>query len=185
MHNLILPGVIGGIFFITSVTLFFIAITKRNKTSIYFSLLFFLLAVGAGIWFGWVAITKLHIKVRETLKPRSGIEIYKALFGKPANDCVRVTEYQDQVMPRLDDGIRLKFETCPAEVRRILQQRSYRVDTITRYNSMETKQNDNRFDVQSLGAGARVYKYENPGRNWQTIYISADSGKAICIDIAD
>ena len=50
---------------------------------------------------------------------RPGSEIYAAIFGKPAENCVKVINSTDQLVPKMDCCIWLEFKTCPTELRRI------------------------------------------------------------------
>ena len=59
------------------------------------------------------------------MKPRTGDEIYDALFDKRQFDCVKVLRYQDQVVPKIDYAIWLSFETCPNELKRILSRHEF------------------------------------------------------------
>src|SRR5690606_39355592 len=69
-------------------------------------------------------LSKTYNKVTETLSPRTGDEIYDALFDKRQTDCIKILNFQDQVVPKIDYAIWLHFETCPDELKRILSERS-------------------------------------------------------------
>ncbi len=56
---------------------------------------------------------------------RSGSNIYTAVFGKPTENCVKVINSTDQMVPRLDCCIWLEFRTCPNELRRIARMQYY------------------------------------------------------------
>ncbi|MGI4763108.1 MAG: hypothetical protein ACRYF0_20510 [Janthinobacterium lividum] len=82
------------------------------------------LALVAGIGLagraGYVVWHKAKGRVAHALKPRTGDEIYRALFGPALPGCLHVLQYQDQIVPRLDCCIWLEFTACPAEIKRIL-----------------------------------------------------------------
>ena len=62
------------------------------------------------------------------LKPRTGDEIYSALFGKTNNSCLKVLNQQDQIVPKIDYAIWLHFKTCPNELNRILQLHNFKTE---------------------------------------------------------
>ncbi len=100
--------------------LLFYGLVKHRQRAIY--------AAGAGLLLGgllasgafFLAGKKTYRRAAEAVRPRSGEEIYTALFGPAQPGCVRVLHYQDQVVPRLDCCIWLEFSTCPAEIKRII-----------------------------------------------------------------
>lgn len=58
------------------------------------------------------------------LRGRTGQEVYEGFFGRSPAGCVRVTKYQDAVVPVMDMTVWLHFRTCPAELRRIIRRRA-------------------------------------------------------------
>lgn len=122
------------------------------------------------------------------LRPRTGEEIYSALFGKTENICLKVLNYQDQIVPKIDYAIWLHFDNCPDELKRILQLHEYKTE-LQSTNGWQTTgplANDNWFKPETLGDTVLVFTYKKDEYgNGQTIYSSLDSTKAFCIDILD
>lgn len=126
--------------------------------------------------------------VQEAFEPRSGSEIYTALFDSvPAS--VTVTHHRDQVVPKLDTGISLRMKTCPSEVKRILSMGPY---TAARSASNEADRVYGGLDAsgpyspENLGDTITTYYWEvQPGRNWRWVYVDRDSTEAIVVDILD
>jgi hypothetical protein len=121
--------------------------------------------------------------VTTILKPRTGNEIYFALFGKTESKCLKVLNHQDQVIPKIDYAIQLHFETCPNELKRILKLYDFRTEI---HSTKDWKTNEDWFKPETLGDSILVFTYKKDQYgNGQTIYSSLDSTKAFCIDILD
>ena len=97
-------------------------IFRKNRKLLLTSVFAFIIFLGFAGWTGFKFVTKSYTRVTDTLRPRNGDEIYDALFGKRKTNCVKVLNYQDQVVPKIDYAIWLHFETCPEELKRILSQ---------------------------------------------------------------
>ncbi len=184
---IVLTIITGLIFIIFSLTLIF-GLTKKNrklKLIAIFSFIAFLSLTGLT---GYKFVTKSYHKITDTLKPRTGNEIYDALFGKPKSGCVTVLNSQDQTIPKIDYAIWLHFETCPEELNRILSLHNFSSETIPT-NELRVdgpSANEKWFNPASLGDSIFVFNYKKDDYgNGQTIYSSLDSTKVFCIDVLD
>ena len=151
------------------------------------SILFFLISIIIGI-FGVVKTSKKTInKISEIGKPRNGNEIYESLLGKPETDCVKILNYQDQTIPKIDYAIWLHFKTCPKELERIINRKKFNTEKISTKN-LEFEQpnsNENWFEPQKMGDSILTFKYYDERNNGQEIYCSKDSTEIYLKDIAD
>lgn len=137
-------------------------------------------------WTGYQFMSKSVQKVSNALKPRTGEQIYDALFGNRETKCVKVLHKRDQVIPRIDDAIWLEFETCPEELKRILSKHKFTAEKLS------TQEWDPRipygetlewFNPTNLGDTIMVYEYSTPdNRNFQTIWSNLDSTRAFVRD---
>jgi hypothetical protein len=122
-------------------------------------------------------------ELRNLATPRTGEQIYDALFGPATDACVRIIAFDDAVIPKLDNVIHLHAHTCPAEVRRILASTPYTRD------STELSSADNvpaRFATALLGSDAITLQATlEEGKHWRTLHLRADSSALIVHDIAD
>lgn len=122
-------------------------------------------------------------ELRAFTTPRSGSEIYAALFGPPINTCMQVLDHDDALIPKLDNVIRLHVRTCPEEIRRIVAQGRY-----TEESSMElsyTAENE-AYSIHQLGEDATTLNWTvSDGRHWRTLHFSPDSTELIVIDVLD
>lgn len=121
-------------------------------------------------------------------RPRTGEEIYTALFDKKQTDCIKILNYQDQVVPRIDYAIWLHFETCPEELKRILSLQEFESEVIAT-SGWETKgpfDHINWFKPETLGDSilVSIYSKDEYG-NGQYIYSSLDSTKVFVKDVHD
>ena len=122
------------------------------------------------------------------MKPRTGDEIYNALFGKTQTSCIKILKYQDQVIPKIDYAIWLYFETCPRELSRILSIHDFNSKTLSTngWDTDEPLANENWFKPETLGDSIVVFTYKKDEYgNGQYIYSSLDSTKVFCKDIFD
>lgn len=135
--------------------------------------------VGAGALVTLV-IRRTADRMEQVLAPRPGGRIYEALFGTP-EACVQVVDAQDQIIPKLDSAIRLRVNTCPAEVRRVLRQYSYELKVET-----ADKDTTDRFSANTFGDSVLTFTTTIvEGRNWRTLMIARDSTRMIVVDAAD
>src|SRR6478735_842030 len=110
--------------FLLFVVLLFIGIAQKRRKPIYIALIFFLLAIPAGLYTSFLFAQKAYkkiktVKIENPLK-RTGMEMYTAVLGKPEINCVTVINSQDAYIPRIDCCIWLEFTTCPKELTRII-----------------------------------------------------------------
>jgi hypothetical protein len=189
MKEIIVLTVITGLTFLVFGLFFLFGIFRKNKKLLLASFFAFIVFLGFASWTGFKFVTKSYNKVAVTLRPRNGDEIYDALFGKRQTECVKVLNYQDQVVPKIDYAIWLHFETCPAELKRILSGHEFSGGKVTT-NGWDGKIPNGEtldwFKPTTLGDTIMVYEYSTDnGRNVQTIWTSLDSTKVFCRDILD
>jgi hypothetical protein len=189
MKEIIILTVITGLTFIIFGLTLLLGIIKRNRKLKVTSLFAFIFFISFASWTGFKLVTKSYNKVAETLKPRTGDEIYDALFDKRQSDCVKVINYQDQVVPRIDYAIWLHFETCPNELNRILSRHKFSTKMLpTKDWTGEIPYGESLpwFNPTTLGDSLMVYEYStNDNRNIQTIWASMDSTEVFCRDLLD
>ncbi len=135
--------------------------------------------VGAGVVVTKAVQRAVH-HAQDALAPRPGAEIYAALFGKP-EACVQVLDAQDQIIPKLDPAIRLRVNTCPAEVQRVLRQYPYELKV-----EAADRDTSDRFSPNTFGDSVLMFTTTIvEGRNWRTLIIARDSTRMIVVDAAD
>lgn len=184
MKEFILWTIISGLLFVVFLSILLLGIFRKNRSLIYLSIITFLIAVCASSWTFYLVVNKSYYKVTETLKPRTGEEIYTALFGKSQNHCVKVLNHQDQVVPKIDYAIWLHVETCPRELKRILNLHEFSANKVS---SMDLDENvPYWFNPQTLGDSILVFIYnKDEYGNGQKIYSSLDSTEVFCKDVWD
>jgi hypothetical protein len=188
MKEIIIWSILSGTLFISFLALLLIGIFRKNRVKIISSLFILFIALGTSFWTAYMAVNKSYFKVAETLKPRTGEEIYSSLFGKSESDCVKILKYQDQIVPKIDYAIWLEFETCPKEMKRILNQHNFIASKVakTEVEQNGPSENNQWFKPQTLGDSLLVFVYKKDDfGNGQTIYSSLDSTHVFCIDVLD
>ena len=145
--------------------------------------------LGVATWTGYTVIHRTAHKLTGALAPRTGEEIYRALFGPGQSDCVKVTHAQDQVIPRIDPAIWLQFKTCPAELQRILSLHPFdfgKVPTASWTEGVPYGETIDWVNPQAMGDTILVFEYaRDDGKNIQTLWASTDSTQVLCRDILD
>lgn len=160
-----------------------------------FNLTLFCGALGiAALCFGWVGIriaaaiykkgTHAVASMHKRLAPRSGREIYVALFGEPVGNCLTIINQQDQIVPRLDCCIWLEFTACPGELTRISRLAAYQQ---VKYDSIPYGPLPAWWTPNKLGSKAimlKNYSSDNPNRD-QVLIFASDGTHAYYCDMAD
>jgi hypothetical protein len=146
-----------------------------------------LLVAGAAARAAYLFARKSYAHLAALGRPRTGPEIYAALFGPPAT-CLQVIRQQDQVVPKIDYAIWLEFETCPTELRRILGQHKFVAtrEATSGWNTSGPQAGNNWFKPEALGDSVLVFRYRKDDYgNGQTIFAALDSTRAYCMDVQD
>ncbi|MGX7666694.1 hypothetical protein [Flavobacterium pedocola] len=189
MKELILLISISGLSFLLFLVTFILGVTKKKKKLIVTSFLCFFIFIGLTGWTVFTFVNKSYNKVTETLKPRTGDEIYDALFDQRQTNCIKILNYQDQVVPKIDYAIWLHFETCPNELKRILSRHEFtavKLATAKLDGKIPHSETLDWFNPTKLGDTIMVYEYATiDSRNIQTIWTTLDSTKVYVRDILD
>lgn len=186
------------------IILLLVGIVKRSRKTVYIAIFFFLLAIPAGIYTGFVFAQKAYKKIKTTKieNPliRSGMEMYTALLGKPETNCVTVINSQDAYIPRIDCCIWLEFTTCPKELARIIAKQELKpLRSGTRYQGDSSvaeitgdylpdySPRPKWFEPQNLGTGYKIRRKNNPDdpNHDLILYFSKDSTRAYYCDMAE
>jgi hypothetical protein len=161
----------------------FTAIAKRRMAYLYGSLGVLGVAILCAAMAFYLTAERSVAELRAYATPRSGADIYAALFGPPINKCMQVLDHDDALIPKLDNVIRLHVRTCPEELRRILAQGSYLAEMSTDLTGSKL---DPAFSVEQLGPGVLTSNWTvTEGRHWRTLHYRPDSTELIVIDILD
>jgi hypothetical protein len=157
------------------------AILARKFSVLYVALTVLALAGVAGAVamyrFAERSVDELHALAT----PRTGPEIYAALFGTP-DTCVRIIAFDDALLPKLDNVIHLHAGTCPGEMRRILRQCEHDASLLNAVGSSK----DARYDPSLLGDSVLTLTCTvTEGRHWRTLYVKRDSSELIVLDVLD
>jgi hypothetical protein len=179
------------IFFIAFVFFFIMGMTKKYKKDLLISAVFFFLSGAMAIWGFTVFADKAIGYTGRFFRPRTGMEIYTALFKAPETKCVSVPNHKDQLVPRLDCCIWLEIRTCPQEIIRIVAQRNY---TSTTHFASDTSGYVPDYSPRpdwwtpiELGDSVTVlrdFTFDDPNHD-KVLVISKDSTHAFYCDMAD
>ena len=189
MKEIFISAILTGFALIAFSRLLFLWFRKRSKNLKWATIATFIAFIG---FFGWTIHsfgTKAIAKIAQMSKLRTGEEIYTALFDKQQLDCVKVLNFKDQIVPKIDFAIFLHFETCPNELKRILSRHEFtsgEEPTRSWKEKIPYAEELPWFNPQSMGDTIRVFEFStNDSKNIQTIWTSMDSTKVFCRDIAD
>jgi hypothetical protein len=189
MREIIILTIATGLTFLFFLVILILSLTKKKRSLKLASLALFIAFVVLTGWTAYRFVSKTYNKVTESMKPRTGDEIYDALFDKRQTACVKVINYQDQVVPKIDYAIWLQFETCPNELKRILSRHEFTTEKISTEpwnEKIPLGETLNWFDPTTLGDTILVNEYATEDRkNIQTIWANLDSTKVFVRDILD
>lgn len=188
MKEIIILSAVTALTFIVFSILLIIGIVKKNKIFITVSVCLLVVSVGFGVYVAYDLYSKSVKKISDLLKPRTGEEIYDALFGKAKHDCVEILNYRDQTVPKIDYAIKLHFITCPAELNRILSLYEFDENIISTkaMRSESESQADEWFAPEKMGDSILIYVYNKDDYgNDLIIYSSLEKSEVFCIDILD
>lgn len=188
MPEILTWTVISALLFLVFAVTLLAGLFRKKRKLIITSLLTLVLIFASASWTIYLIASKSYDKVSDALAPRTGEEIYTALFGTPTPSCVKVLHFQDQNVPVLDYAIWLHFETCPNEVQRVLQQHDYNREkqSTDGWNSSGPLAGDDWFKPELMGDSVIVFIYKKDEYgNYQEIYLSVDSTEAYCKDVFD
>jgi len=189
MKEIIILTIILGLFFLLFIVMLILSFTKKSNLLKLITLFLFVVFICLTIFTGFKFVAKSYNKVTDFFKPRNGYEIYDALFEKRQTDCIKIINYQDQVIPKIDYAIWLHFETCPEELKRILLRHEFtagRFPTNDWNGIIPYGETLEWFNPKILGDTIMVYEYStNDSKNIQTIWTNLDSTKVFVRDIFD
>jgi hypothetical protein len=188
MKELLVIAEVAGLLFTLFVGALAWGVLRKAKKIKYLAFALFIAFLGSVAWAGFRLAAKSYHKLAALGKPRTGDEIYRALFGQRQAACVQVINYQDQVVPKIDYAIWLQFKTCPQELARITKLHRFRVQKqATAGWTVECPvANKNWFKPEALGDSVLVFIYKRDKYgSGQTLYASADSTRVFCIDFAE
>lgn len=187
MKIIIILSILTLLLFTAFLIFLIIGLIKKRKKLIIVSIFIFALSGGSAGYTAFSIAQKSVHRMSETLKSRTGEEIYTALFGNPVQDCVKIINQQDQEFPVIDYAIWIQFTTCPQELRRILEQHSYttaRQVTSDMEKDIPYGETIKWFNPKSMGDTILVFEYSSDNqRNIQTLWASIDSTIVYCRDI--
>ena len=181
MRELFTLGIISTLFLVLFIVTLFVGIMRRNRSLKKIAFLLLTCFFVSAAWTGLRFVKKSYNNITATLRPRTGIEIYNALFGPDKSNCVKVTASQDQVIPIMDDAIWLRFESCPPELKRILSIHEFHVEKqpLTFFGEKSEWA-----DRKIMGDTLLVFQYWDESAEYmQTLWTSTDSTKVICRDV--
>lgn len=189
MKEVIISTIIAGLVFLTFLVTLTLSFTKKKKKLKLTSLFLFFVFIGCAGWTGYKIVNKTYNKVADKFKMRTGDEIYDALFEKRKTNCIKILNYQDQVVPKIDYAIWLHFETCPTELKRILSKHEFKEEKLSTDNwngKIPLGETLEWFNPTILGDSIMVYEYsKDNSRNIQTIWTNLDCTKVFVRDILD
>ncbi len=188
MKEIIIWLVVTVIALVVFIVTFIVGLRRKRRRVVLVSIVVFILGLCSGLWTMYLFTGRSYNRLTEIFRPRTGIEIYTALFGQPVNDCVEVLHYQDQIVPKIDYAIWLHFKTCPEELRRILSLHDFTTEIVSTsgWTTEGPLAHENWFKPETLGDSILTFVYhkDNYGSR-QYIYSSLDSTRVFCQDVLD
>ena len=141
--------------------------------------------------FVYTGADKIHADINRVIRnsmPKKSEDVYELLFKKPADRCVTVVNFKDQVIPKIDCCIWMELKLCPIELKRVLALRKYqrinlkRSDSSSFLNSFRDR--PAWWTPQTLGDNVVEYTFRFNQDNQQIIFFSEDSSHVFLCDEA-
>ena len=127
-------------------------------------------------------------RVIHNSSPKDSKEVYTVLFTKPINDCARIINFKDQVIPMVDCCIWMELQVCPSELKRITTLKKYmktrlnKSDSLTFLNSFKGR--PSWWTPQLLGDSLIKYSIKFNEDKEQTLFFGLDSTHVYLCDQA-
>ena len=188
MKEIVILIILTGSFLITFISTLIIGLIKRNGKLIFVCIVSLILTFGTGFYTGYKIVTNTDHKLYEWFRPRTGEEIYNAFFCKPQTNCVKILNFQDQIIPKIDYAIWLHFKTCPEELNRVLSLKKFELKKISTkdMHSSGPLANENWFMPELMGDSILIYDFRlDENGNGQTIFCNTEKTEAYCMDVWD
>ena len=198
MTNPVIPLIIGTVTFSASLYLIIKGIRIKRFKRVLEGIGLLGLTFFCFLWLGIIAAGKAYTKgtekvakIKESFQPRTGKEIYIALFGHPVDNCVSIINKSDQVVPRLDCCIWLDIKLCPLELRRIVALDKYKsaiyhssdtTEYLPGYSPKPVWWTPNKLSETVIVL--TTYNSDRPNRN-KILIFAKDSAHAYYCDMAD
>ena len=118
-------------------------------------------------------------RVIRNSSPKDSEAVYTVLFTKPIDSCVRIINFKDQVIPKIDCCIWMELLVCPSELKRIITLKNYtkerlnKSDSLTFLNSFNDR--PSWWAPQLLGDSLIKYNIKFNQDNEQTLFFGLDS----------
>ncbi len=118
------------------------------------------------MWHCFHVYNQVIPQIIQTLRPWTGDDIYDALFEQRQTNCVKILNYQDHLLPKIDCAIWLHFETCPNEFKRMINLHKFKTEIVSTkgWHSEDVLANESWFKPASLGDSMLVFTLDKDER---------------------
>lgn len=120
--------------------------------------------------------------------PKDSKAVYSVLFAKPIENCVRVINFKDQVISKIDCCIWMELQLCPSELKRIIALRNYTKARLNKSDSLIFLKSFNDRPLwwapQLLGDSLIKYNIKFNQDKEQTLFLGLDSTHVYLCDQA-
>ncbi|RZJ71784.1 hypothetical protein [Flavobacterium sp.] len=157
--------------FATFLAMLVLGFKNKNRKVIKVAFLALFCSLSCAIWTIHLNAIKSYSQLSNVFTPRTGDEIYNAMFGQLRFDCVKVLNYQDRVIPMIDSEIKLHFKTCPQEIKKILIPNTFKAKIMV---ASELAPGDGWFRPETLGESILFFEAKDKKGNTVNIYASRD-----------
>jgi hypothetical protein len=126
---------------LTFITFLLFAVIKRVKLTKTNNLLFlafcFIAILTLFFYTGTHKIKSDISRFIQNSSPKKAEEVYTLLFKRPNDSCLTVSNFKDQVIPKIDCCIWMEVKICPSELIRILNRKKYTEKIFNKSDSLE------------------------------------------------
>jgi len=116
------------------------ALIKRNKLSkskiLIFAVIGTVLIASLFLLIGTSKIKSDISRLIENSSPKKAEEVYTLLFKKPVDSSLKIINFKDQVIPKIDCCIWMEVNLSPAELSRVAYLKKYKITKLNKADSV-------------------------------------------------
>ena len=124
----------------------------------------------------------------QNTSPKKAETVYSLLFKDPKKGCLKVINFKDQLIPKIDCCIWMEIELCPEELARILSRKKYTQTAISRSDSTNFlspfEDRPSWWSPELIGDNFVKANIKFDEENQQTIFFGKDSSHVYLCDQA-
>lgn len=174
-------GLLAMALFLISIIIMIASGSGKSRQTIVAIVSCFAVSIILGSYSVYALINEVNVLATDTVKQRSGEEIYEYYYGSPRYPCLKIIDHADYMDSAGGDW--LHFNTCPAEFNRIIRQYQFEVAIDTNANEWINKPvpGTDWFKPETLGEDRQKFSFPPEPDPRLIIYTNRDSTEVFMV----